>query len=87
MFSLIQCLSGSIDLKVSINYFLFMDSGLTAYFRFDFSTSELHLNAFYDRAERERNILSGSEMKQNRKNMALVFSNFFRSFVVNEILY
>ncbi len=51
---------------------------VTTYFRFDASTSELHLNVFYDQTERERDIPKSHEMKH--------FIGFFRSFIINEIL-
>ncbi len=62
---------------------------VTTYFRFDASTSELHLNVFYDQTERVREINTSSshEMKQKREYMGLVFPDFFHFSVVNEILY
>ncbi len=50
----------------------------TLYFRFDVSISELHLNLFYDKTERERNSSNSHEMKH--------FLGLFRSFIINEIL-
>ncbi len=55
MFSFIPSSSRSIDLKVWINCSWSMTLELTTlYFRFALSTSELHLNVFDDKTEREK---------------------------------
>ncbi len=53
---------------------------VTTYFRFDVSTSELHLNVFYDKTDRER------EKNTSRSHEMKHFLRFFRSFIINEIL-
>ncbi len=65
---------------------------VTTYFRFDASSSELHLNLFYDQTERERNTSSIHEMKEKKEYMGLVFLDFFsfyccqRSFLLSFFL-
>jgi hypothetical protein len=53
MFSFIQSLSRSIDLKVLINCSSSLNSDLTTRFRFDVCTFELQLDVLYGKTERE----------------------------------